>query len=55
MKTVYLVTSGRYDDYYVWDVFSTRERAEAYIGDDTGYRIEEKELDPGYEVPDGEC
>ena len=49
MKTVYLVSKGRYDDYWVCAVFSTRERAAAYIGEDKEYAIEESDFDPGCE------
>jgi hypothetical protein len=48
MVSVFLVTSGRYSDYTVVAVFSTREAAEAYLPGvpDGNSSIAEFELDP---------
>ena len=45
-KKIYIVTSGEYSDYHIDAVFSTKEKAKAYIQQKgTEYDIEEYELD----------
>lgn len=48
MDIVFIVTSGDYSDYQIEAVFSTREKAEAYInakGTDYDWEVNEYELD----------
>lgn len=45
MEKVYLVTSGCYSDYCVHRVFSTKENAQKWMGDDKDFEIEEFDLD----------
>jgi hypothetical protein len=49
---IYVVTSGSYSDYSISDVFSTKEKAQAYIDAyGGGYNhIEDYELDPEYKT-----
>jgi hypothetical protein len=52
-QTVYIVTAGEYSDYRIVAAFTTRERAEAYLGEyncPTG-RIQEYELDRAWRGP----
>ena len=57
MIKVYLVSSGRYSDYGIEQVFSTKEKAEEYIrlskeySDESLNEIEEYELDPQIKLP----
>lgn len=45
-KKIYIVTSGEYSDYGIDTVFSTKEKAKAYIQQNgTNYNIEEYDLD----------
>lgn len=49
MKVIYAVSSGSYSDYHICGVFSTKEKAEAFMAavEDSDYNeIEEYELDP---------
>lgn len=62
MATAYVVTSGRYSDYFIQGVFTKKEQAKAFIiekaeecdggwyGSD--YRIEEYEIGKGYRISD---
>ena len=48
MNKVFIVTSGRYSDYQIEAVFSTREKAEAYInakGTDNSWAVNEWDVD----------
>lgn len=48
MEKVFIVTSGEYSDYDIKAVFSTREKAEAYInakGTDYYWEVEEWDVD----------
>lgn len=51
MKTAYVITSGRYSDYSINSVFSTRDKAEKFIADNPNQgrydklEIEEWEID----------
>jgi hypothetical protein len=48
MNKVFIVTSGAYSDYGINSVFSSREKAQAWVdkhANPSGYRIEEYEVD----------
>jgi len=63
---IYVVTKGEYSDYGIRAIFTTREKAEAFVewkngpeheedewGDDNGFRIEEYEEDAEVILPTG--
>lgn len=46
MAKIYIVTSGEYSDYCIIAVFSTKEKAEAYVQQHgTNYRVEDYDID----------